>query len=56
MSKPGPTLNDTKDPQARLRKLVERRQHIKDQIAELEDRKHIIQCEIAAIYMEGRKA
>jgi hypothetical protein len=45
----GPTLNDTRDPEVRLKKLIERRSHISDQIAELEDRWSIIDWEILEI-------
>lgn len=53
--KPGPTLNDTKDPKKRLAKLIKRRKHIKEQIAELQDKDHILRCEIAEIYLGGRR-
>ena len=42
-----PTLNGTKDPALRLRKLVDRLQIIEEQIAELKERHYLIECEIA---------
>ena len=45
----GPTLSDERDPEKRLQKLCERRQHIEDQIAELKDKHYIIESEISEL-------
>lgn len=47
--KPGFTMNETKDPAKRLQKLNERRQHLEDTIAQMQDQHFIIESEIAAI-------
>jgi len=47
----GPTLSDCKGYQ-RIRKLQERSKHIDDQIAELTDKKEIIEHEIQQIRRE----
>jgi len=48
-----PTLGGIKNPILRMRKLNERRQHIEDTIAELQDRHYIIESEIAGLQRVG---
>ena len=42
-------MNDIKDPMTKRKRLIERRDHIGDQVRELLDRQYIIQCEIDAL-------
>lgn len=44
-----PTTGGIRDPVIRLQKLIERRQHIEDTIAELQDKHYIIESEIATL-------
>ena len=45
---PGPTLSDTKGSQ-RIKKLQERSKHIDEQMAELRDKKELIEHEIRVL-------
>ncbi len=47
-----PTMAGITDPSLRMQKLNERRQHIEDTIAELQDKHYIIESEIARL--QGR--
>jgi hypothetical protein len=47
MSLPGFTLTDAKSPQEKMRKLIERADHIDQQMKELEDKKWIILSELS---------
>ena len=46
---PGPSLNEEKDPVKRMQKLNERRQHIEDEIAILQDRHYLIAFEMSEL-------
>ena len=45
MTSGDPTLGGIRDPALRLRKLNERRQHIEDQIHDLQDKHYLIEIE-----------
>jgi len=44
-----PTMAGCKDPERRMRKLNERRQHLEDTIAQMQDQHFIIEHEIAEL-------
>jgi len=43
---PGPSLNETKDPVKRMRKLNERREHLENIIEQIRDQLYLIESEI----------
>ena len=49
MTSGDPTIGGIIDPVLRLRKLNERRQHIEDQIHDLQDKHYLIESEIAEL-------
>jgi hypothetical protein len=52
MTLPGFTMMDIQDPKKKLEKLNERLQYIDSQIAELEEKKWLILCEMSLIHEE----